>query len=139
MGQSTDAILFFGYCHDSEGWPNADEDAYDVEEPDYPEEEYLRRKGLLSEDAAWEERRNKTEALPFEFFTHCHSECRMHAIAIRGTKVKAWRGYPQEIDPAMLQMTPEEIAKHEATLQEVCAVLEIKPTELRWWLVSDWS
>ena len=91
MGQSTDGILFFGYCWDEEGWPSQDRlsdtlhddsdddvDIDDVDDGDEPElgaeKEYLRRKSLwqpieyprpASKDAltAWNQNHDKCREL----------------------------------------------------------------------------
>jgi hypothetical protein len=157
MGVSTDGILFFGYAWDNEGWPGViDENEEESSEPDAsPEEAYLTRKGLWHplphkngpspEYTAWSENlavlRQLEKNLPFETFTHCHSECPMWAMAIRGTKITAWRGSTKEVDPLALAMTStaQLMAQHDAALREACQVLGMRPGKLGWWLVSNWS
>ena len=68
----------------------------------------------------------------------------MWAMAIRGTKITAWRGSPQEIDMASLTVTynvtsTEAQQEYDAVLREACQVLGMKPGKLGWWLVSNWS
>lgn len=158
MGVSTDGILFFGYCWNNEGWPSSDEDEI-IEEPEpSPEEVYLVRKGLWhplphrkapsKEYDAWSNnlavRRELEQQLPFELFTHCHHECPMWAMAIRGTKTTAWRGGPKEIDMSSLAVTYNVTSvdaqqKYDAILREACEVLGMKPGKLGWWLVSNWA
>ena len=132
MSTSTDAILFFGMVWDEEGIPRGkddleeDEDADPIiDDIDNLDRVYAHRKGL---DAS---------KLPFEFFTHCHREAPMLALAVKGTKTRAWRGFPKEINPS--GMVGQTLAFKEAELREVCKTLGLKPGKFGWWLVSDWS
>lgn len=118
MGTSTDGILFFGYVWQDDGWPGIPDECDEPSpEPEAsPEEAYLVRKGLWhplphksapsKEHDAWSKNlevfRKLEAALPFELFTHCSSECPMWAMAIRGTKITAWRGSPKAVDPLSL-------------------------------------
>lgn len=85
MGQSTDAHLFYGYCWEGEGDEPFGEgvDIYDISE----ESKKLFGVGIRS---------------------HCSCDYPVPYIYVSGTKTTAWRGSPQEIDPASMQVDTAE-------------------------------
>lgn len=165
MGTSTDAILFYGYCwteETSHPW-NVGRDDPDNRDEDW-EERWARAKGLVAPTetypetrdrhgkplhdlppdkaaivakyaAYWDAKRALTEPVGCVAETHCSGECPMPFVAVKASKIKAWRGYPKEI--ASLKIEPE----WQAMLDEFCATLGIKTEGMKaaWWLVSDWN
>jgi hypothetical protein len=158
MGQSTDAVLFWGYCWDEEQsapWEPLEDDADGAEETaseryarltgvvapheDYPAEgdrtpvaEAIRAKHAThwqAEGAAWKAARMVVD-------THCSGECPMPYVAVEESRTLASRGSPEAI------RSLEVGADWRKRLDEFCALMGITPPEgqqPQWWLVSDWN
>lgn len=152
MGQSTDAILFYGYCWDEESlYPWDDEEEEEWEErlatrlgaPTEPSAAYPSDNdtspdaGVLRKafSAVWDARREKRDSINVAMSSHCSGECSMPFIHVKDGFTKAWRGYPKEVPP--LTIKPE----WDGQLDEFCRLMGITPPQdkPRWWLVSDWT
>lgn len=122
MGQSTDAILAYGY------------DFGDPEEEGFPFKPF-------DEDTDTEQ----SNPVGYLFFsgraldgikgvTHCSGDCPMYIIHADGALIRAWRGSPQVI--AKLEAKPE----WDAALVAFLAKYKLKtPNPPAWLLASDWS
>lgn len=159
MGQSTDAILFYGYCWDDERRHPWEDDEHEDEnaearlarvkglvEPADPFPETRNRLGqevhLNPEQQAvvegyrafWAARSELFKATGVECGTHCSESCPMPYVAIATSLTRAWRGSPQEISSLATDGT------WQTTLDDFCAALGISTDGMRaaWWLVSDW-
>jgi hypothetical protein len=144
MGQSTDAILVFGF---DVGEENPLQKVAGDDEDDSPELDVIlaARAGLVRPSTAdykapewtkyWAEKEALEKASPLEIVRHCSGDYPMYIMAVRGTKTRANRGYPSVIDPAALAVTPEKIEAAKA----LCAELGIEWQEPKWLLCSMWD
>lgn len=107
MGVSTDGILVFGF-----------EVGEEDERPDFLEgvedfDEYVDRESGLPEwgehGHSFEDQRAFRDKYPVDLITHCSYDYPMHILAVRGTKRRASRGYPLEIDPTDLNVPSEKL------------------------------
>lgn len=162
MGQSTDAILFWGYCWDEEKdspWARdyADEDESSSDDEEGADDRYARLTGIVRPkgpypsdsdkspeaeslrsafSAYWDAARKAWEAVRIEVGSHCSGDCPMPYVAIVESHTKAWRGYPKSI--ASLEVG----ADWRKRLDDFCALMGIAPPDgqqPQWWLVSDWN
>ena len=154
MGVSTDAILCFGVSLEEETelpWDDFDEleewwveYVWDFSPPFeiYDEDGYF-LDGINKDDPIVEDyydRRNEFKEkvlplLPVEVVRHCSCNYPMHIIIPKGVEWRAWRGYPQKIDPTKLTVTEQQIQQ----LLDFCERYKIEfEGEPAWWLVSDW-
>lgn len=143
MSQSTDAILFYGYCWTDESPPWVDPSDYEAEDEDAGDnkERYLRLAGFDEKydgDASYFDR--KREALAkatCEVVRHCSDGCTMYGVAVFGSRMTARRGIPQTIDPAALVPKPE----WAEMLRAYCDHMKINVGEQEpaWYLVSWWG
>lgn len=157
MGQSTDGILFYGYCWDEEGaelWADGQENE-DGESED-AEERYARLIGIPRPTAEYPERDNHTpeaerarsafsdywdakgkavEASGVEVDRHCSGECPIPYVAVTASKTTARRGYPETIKTLDVGVGWDKM------LADYCALMGITPPQEKpgWWLVSMWS
>ncbi len=150
MGQSTDAILFYGYWwsyESSDPW-NIDNDDGDPDE-DW-EERYVGLKGLhlpkgidysASEWSTDDSRRyseylDKKRAIvapePCIVGTHCSERCPMPYVAIKESVITASRGYPERV--RTLSFDPG----WKIQLHDFCDLMGIPQAVAGWWMVSDW-
>ena len=137
MGQSTDAILFYGYCWTDEGSPPWRDEDEDEDEDD----RYVRLAGFDEEwtsgDDGYFKRKAKVLAKATgKIVRHCSGDCTMYGVAVKGTVMRAWRGDPQEIDPAKMNPKPE----WAENLRVYCEHMGIDPGDQKpaWHLVSWW-
>lgn len=161
MGQSTDAILFYGYCWDEETrkpWTIGNDDKDDDWQERYarakgesePSEPYPNRPRQGFKDPEWTEPERRivdaysahwdrklalVEASGCKVGTHCSSECPMPYVAVTASEIRSWRGHMNQI--TSLDVQPQ----WQALLDEFCKTLGIKIEGLAvgWWLVSNWS
>ncbi|HEY6117005.1 MAG TPA: hypothetical protein VI172_13705 [Candidatus Dormibacteraeota bacterium] len=166
MGQSTDAILFYGYCwteETSKPWTIGKDDGDDGDEG--WEDRWARVKGLthpaerypeLRDRKTWKDReptvaeaeviekyraywaakKALTDAAGCVVDTHCSNECPMPLVAVKASTTRAWRGSPPQ-EISGIAVDPA----WPTMLDEFCTTMGI-PVEGRkvgWWLVSDWS
>jgi hypothetical protein len=155
MGQSTDAILAYGYdLGGAEGWnlqglgEYGEMPAlgwYDPENDDAGFEEaamdtMLASVGFTETDWRADGYRDRKAAaqqrIGVELVSHCSSEYPMYVLAAKSTT--AWRGSPKLFDPAELGTVP---AEWDDKLRAALAVLGLTPTQerARWVLCSDWG
>lgn len=132
MGTSTNGILVFGFEVGDEDQAPSFLDGYE----DF--EEYLEDISGLPKwgepGHSWDEQRSFREQCPVDLVTHCHHDCRMYILAVRGTEHVAHRGFPKEINLADLDVSTEKIA----ALKEWAAKRDLKG-EPAWLLCSMWS
>jgi hypothetical protein len=158
MGQSTNAILFYGYCwhEELELWEGSDggEDEWaervtkrrGATDPwkDYPNAEMTllpyedqRRAGdawVAANRAALDKWREDVEKVREEFGVdiawHCSCDCPMPYVFVVGTETTARRGYPQRIDPGSLRLEGDSNAQRwDVMLDKFLTELEItKPS-----------
>jgi hypothetical protein len=150
MGQSTDAILFFGF--------DLGEDFIPPWEDDSPHEDwswddyYAQKKGLkypahlegLAEFTPeqsdeygryLEERSKLVEAAGAKMSTHCSCEYPMHYVYVRETLAN--RGYPKVIDPDSLRVNSDDFKALREFMKEM-GIEGYEDKEPEWHLVSDW-
>jgi hypothetical protein len=148
MGQSTDAILFFGFC-----WDKEDEYPWTVDgkiDPDGDDAEirYAAAVGITqpvveySDDPEvqkifhnyWDARSKAMKKSKCHVGTHCSGECPMYYVAVTESETKAYRGSPEVIKN--LDITLEWVE----SLTNYCRKMGIEiDREPKWWLVSDWD
>ena len=122
MGQSTDAILGFGWC--GEG---------DVEYAD-------------DTDGDFSIREEVEKLFGVELGTHCSNDCPMPFLFDVKSKVKAWRGHPKTVglliaDSDVSQRVCKALAwlwKEHPILAERWQ-LPKKIQKCEWYICSDWS
>lgn len=147
MGVSTDAILAFGFdLGDSEDMPIAerfgavaeDGESFDFEEwlavkagAVYP----LGHSGIDSEAyKTYSARRDAAiSACPVDLVMHCSYDYPMYFLALRGSKTKAWRGYPQVV------ATPRPMPEQIEAMKSFCADHRIEWQEPNWHIFSMWG
>ena len=86
-------------------------------------------KAYYEEQRAWD----AANPLPVELVLHCSYDYAMHILAVRGTFKSASRGHPQELDPTLFTILPEQREGLLAFCRE--HGIEI-PGEPKWWLSS---
>lgn len=118
MGQSTDAILVWGFdLGDYTDFPEALSDRI----------EYLTDEGYKELEAL-------EKSIGVELVGHCSGEHRMYIVGVSKTKTLASRGYPVVITSLKLS-----IVKAQAALDAFAKELGIEPKPGQWLLASDWS
>lgn len=143
MSQSTDAILFYGYCWTDESPPWVDPNDYESEDEDAgdDEERYLRLAGFDEKydgDASYFDRkRDVMSKATGEIIRHCSDGCTMYGVAVAGSSTTAWRGSPRTIDASALAPKPE----WAEMLRVYCDHMKINVAdkEPSWHLVSWWG
>lgn len=151
MGQSTDALLMYGYdLGDPEQWKIKGVGEYDSWEPDWLDESdgliesaavKLRAAAGFTETDWWAEgffaRRKEADArIGVEIVSHCSHEFRMYVLAAH--EIRAWRGEPKFFDLSELSPLTVEADKR---LASALKVLGFRPEQERpqWILASDWG
>jgi hypothetical protein len=154
MGVSTDAILFYGIAFDDgieKPWEND-------EINDGPEEFYAARMGVCLPDVEvdwkntdntpeayeaykqyWDDKRDVNAASGVEIGYHCSSDYPMLYLAVSATHMCANRGYPKEVDTALVASDCDITAKWDKQLRDFCEIMELEYEQPKWWLVSNWS
>ena len=147
MGQSTDAILFYGYCLEEGTELLADEFDGDWEEAyarkmglsppvePFPEKDGPGTAAIKAKYAAyWEAKRHLATKSGAVIGYHCSGDYPMPYVAIRASEIRAHCGYEREV--VSLAVQPE----WRAMLDEFCRIMNITPNgEPKWWLVSYWG
>jgi hypothetical protein len=137
MGQSTDAILVYGFEMD----PADESPSFLGEDGDF--EDFVTdeagvspwRPGMSAEEKH-EYFTNKQviiDACPVELVLHCSSDYPMYIMAIRGTQLRASRGYPEVVKS--LSVSQEKIT----AAKQWCLDHGIEWKEPEWILCSDWG
>jgi len=136
MGQSTDAILFYGYCWSSDGVQLIDEsfdgdweDAY-VHALGFPEPD-----DAADQDTYWRKRIRLAARCPVEIDSHCSLDCPMPFIAIKKSLTRSWRGSMSKIKSLAIGKGWNKQLRDFNNLMGI-NVGNKKPA---WWLVSNWS
>lgn len=176
MGQSTDAILFYGYCWDDEGATliGQDEDdeseweeviavreghtnPWDLYRSSGAEAEHMKLPYGPQRDAAFDEWKKSFDfdSLTEKWYaakaeikdrykvaisSHCSCEYPMPYIYVTGTKTRASRGYPKQIDPAKMD-TQDYPWQWDDALSTFTDDLGIDLSGAKgpgWFLVSNW-
>lgn len=158
MGQSTNGVLFYGYCWEDQQEFDTDRDAVvkailagrghpDPWDAHYtgpePYEAYKRWAATpegREEVGAYRELRQKAEAeLGVDWGEHCSGEYGIPYLYALGTEKTAYRGDREPVDPAALAVDPAWRERLDAFL----ASQRIEPPEGEnqpgWWLVSYWG
>lgn len=135
MGQSTDALLWWGYGFygNETPWPDDSADNAD-DDPDWNDP--LCRFHRLSGETGWSESGRLREEMGCEVVQHCSTEYTMYGVALSSTSMMAWRGHPRSF--VELPMLPPGA---KSRLDAFCRMMKIntKGQEPRWWLASNWS
>lgn len=122
MGQSTDAILFYGYC-----W-------------------FDERGDFTADD--WEASKQGKDEFGVEIGSHCSCDYSIPFIYVSESRTTASRGHPESIDPervAVPEITRQGwnvalrafIAKHQISLEQPSEYGDA-PQGPGWFLVSNW-
>lgn len=149
MGQSTDAILWFGAC-----WTENDEKYYESGLP-MPVQAFMRSQHGLEnneddDDDGSTEFHDKMVSLvekliaPFgcKLVSHCHGDSTMYGLAIKESVKTVSRGYPERVALDVLYESslykPLESNDYGTRVHHACAAVGW-PLELAsWWLASYW-
>lgn len=130
MGQSTDALLFYGFLLKEEDVPWGDED---------PERWLVKQLGLGSpseqDPGYWARKRQALADLACTIETHCSGEYPMFAVIIKGTRSAAHRGDPVRFSPANLTIDPQ----WDAQLRAFATTFNLPFEEPSWLLASYWG
>lgn len=144
MGQSTDAILFFGIALPEEDfklpWDSEDEDNYDDFEDWLLKQYDILRPENLSECGRddYYERKSaflKSEA-PAELVHHCSDSYTMYALAIPGTVTKAYRG---SVEAVTMYIPSKEQIDAFIRFLEKYGIPHSGERDFGWKLVSYWG
>ncbi len=71
--------------------------------------------------------------VPIEVVNYCSGDCPMYVLAVK--HIECSRGYPQEIDPALLEVTDDDKQR----LRDFLERFDIEADEPKWWLTSYWG
>ena len=131
MGQSTDAILWWGYndlSGQESGVPEYVVEHLQTHPIDHPKFDRGREEDLgnvlyyVLKDFG------------VELVYHCSGECTMYGLAVTASSVRASRGDPKQVS------TPEPTEEWRATLKRAAGLLGWPTTqEPTWWLASYWG
>lgn len=138
MGTSTDAILCYGIDFE-EDLPKVLQDFRD-ENDDFDLGNFLAKDiGLeYTEENGVEyfaKVRELEKSCPVELVWHCSYNCPMFIMAIKGTEIKAFRGYPEKIDLEFMNISDERINKAKEWFEKY----NIEWQEPKWLLCSMWG
>ncbi len=117
MGQSTDAILVWGF---------------DLGDREGLDEEVQNRIEHWNDDG-YDEVTALEKSTGAELVSHCSCDCPHYIIGVTKTKTRAWRGHPQEIESLDL-----DVAEGQAALGAFAKALGVDTKVGRWILASDW-
>ena len=154
MGQSTDAILFFGavYTEEGEGPWTETIDYYELDESgeEFDSENWLATLyGWAGEPdleygddtraafvESWDKKRIVLDGLPMEIKHHCSGGYPMAYVAIKEAHTTAWRGHPQKVET---KPPPQEWLKALNAFYEKAGIEQKDRPEFGWYLVSMWN
>lgn len=132
MGTSTDAIIAYGFDIGEEKPAFLE----GVEDSDLGN--YLVKKAGLPEDTPWQKRAELEKTCPVEIIEHCSGEYPMYFLALRGSKVKASRGFPVNIEELEEKMSGSS-SKDKVELAELwCQENGLETKTFAWHLFSMW-
>lgn len=141
MGQSTNAILAFGFDLGEE-LPESLQIAMEEDE-DFEWDRFLAEdSGVIYPDYGaynvhGEYAQAEKEALAkvhIQVILHCSYDYPMYFLSIRGTEQTACRGYPRTIDTAM-----QGIGDQRQALKDFCTKHGIEYKEPQWYIFSMWA
>jgi len=137
MGISSDGILFYGIMFD---WEDGNEPWADDEGGDEAwvcdklgiSDKEPKHDDYKSQDWKdyWEYKRERLADIGIEFVLHCAYDYAMWGLAISPTILRAYRGYPKEIDS--IDIAEEWNEK----LRAFCELVGVPYSEPKWWLCS---
>jgi len=149
MGVSTDGILFYGICLPEESYEWSDDSNCFIEEKlglkdqsglfdehgeyavEEGTEEHERRKKL------WHKHKDRCMAARKELGAnvdiHCSYNYPMNYIFAEGSRIRASRGYPEEVKS--LEVKPE----WDVNIRKLCDILGVEYEQPKWYLVSMWG
>lgn len=132
MGQSTNAILAFGFdlgeLNDANWQVMLDGKLADC---DYDVEAFLLDDFGSDADCAQD-----ITKVPIDIITHCSNDYPMYFLAVRGTKRVATRGHPTDIDTSMYGV---ENAEKQRAMKAFCNRHDIPWQEPKWHIFSMWG
>lgn len=132
MGQSTNAMLFFGFhVGDEDELPEWLEFTEEIEDFDA----WLAMKAGLPKGGTYAEQRKIAAGCPADLFTHCSSDHPMYILGVRGAELIAHRGFPTEMSATHLEISQGKILRFKGW----CAANNIPYEEPKWWLCSYWG
>lgn len=134
MGQSTDAILVYGFeIGEEDETPEFMGDFEDFQ--DYLEDQSgLPKYGEPGH--SFDAHREYRKSCPADLVSHCSGDYPMHILAVRGTEHHASRGHAVYIDPNTDLLIDNGV---EAEFKAWCAARDIEVPELKWILCSMWN
>jgi hypothetical protein len=136
MGISSDGILVYGIDFGEE-MPNPEWEEHDeefdlddliAEEAGLP----VWRENMTNQESTeyWAKKRELVAACPVEMVYYCSYDYSMHILAIRGTRLKASRGYAEEVP------TFEVDAEKKDAFKQWCESHGVEYSEPKWLLCS---
>lgn len=135
MGTSTDGLLYWGYeLSEDPPWASGEEpEAWG----DGGEWEAVYAQGKGYPEADWKKRRELLKDEPCEILIHCSYNYPMYVATVTLSVQRAWRGYPQIINPQNLTIQPD---WHDQ-LNSFCTVLglDVSGMKTSWYLASLWG
>lgn len=134
MGTSTDGIICFGFMVGEEEEPPEFLDGFE----DF--DEYLDSLSGLpaygEPGHSFDDQRKFRESCPADMVIHCSYDYPMYILAMRGTIIRARRGYPVELDLSFF--TSFDNAKEQEFLAW-CEERELLEGDPKWYLCSLWG
>lgn len=135
MGQSTDAILFYGILFEDE-----DEAPEFMREAGYDDWwEFLEAESGLplygEAGHSFEAHQEYREKQPVDLIQHCSGDYPMYGLCVRGSEVTARRGYPISLEDGL----PEISNDQEQAFFHWCEKHNIKLQDPKWILCSNWN
>lgn len=135
MGQSTDAILFYGFLF--EGEDELPEFITDAGFDDFYE--YVKSQSMLpmygEPGHSFEAQRKYREALPVDLVHHCSGDYPMYGLAVNGTVMTAHRGTPITLENGL----PDVADDMEQAFMSWAAERGIDAPDPKWILCSNWN
>ncbi len=135
MGQSTDAILFYGILLEEE-----DEVPAFIAEAGFEDfDEYVESQSGLplygEEGHSFEAHRAYKDSLPVEMIYHCSGDYPMYGLAVKGSKLRASRGHPITLENGLPNVSKDQ---EQAFLLWV-SERGIEADDPKWILCSNWD
>ena len=138
MGQSTDAIVAFGFPLNEEdkvpwaGYEDFETWWAEVNGVKEPTEPYI-KENIPLYTSYWEKKYALERACPVELIQHCSGDYPMYFVSIRGTNQRVYRGSPEVLRTRIMGQDEVNI------LTDFCAKHSIPQTLPAWYLFSDWN
>jgi hypothetical protein len=133
MGQSTNAILAFGFdLGEFEDLPQSLQIAME-EDGDFEWDKFLYEDYGIEPIDDYVKQEAALKQVPIEVIYHCSNSYPMYFLSVRGTKQTALRGYPKAVTKMLT--VPD---AHQA-LRDFCTKHSITYQEPAWHIFSYWS